>query len=408
MNCRYCKSDNLEAVIDLGFQPPSNQYLEEQDQNRYQMFYPLRVNVCAKCFLVQTEDYVSAEHLFSKDYAYFSSTSKTWLSHSREYSKKMKQMLSLDGDSFVVEVASNDGYLLKNFKEWNIPCLGVEPTAAVAKASRKLGIKTVQEFFGSSLALKLVEEEGLCDLILGNNVYAHVPDVSDFTKGLSIMLKPEGVVTLEFPHLLNLVKNLQFDTIYHEHFSYFSLTTVADIFEKNGLKVFDVELLNTHGGSLRVFGAKYNSKREITKRVGEVLQQEQAYGLFNISTYEQFRHDSIKAKNNLLLFLLELKQAGKRVVGYGAAAKGNTFMNYAGVKPDLLDYVVDAAPSKQDKWLPGTNIRVYNPSKIRQDTVDYVWVLPWNIVDEVTNEFDDLRQKGTIFFTANPNIKIIK
>ena len=406
MICRNCKSSKISTALDLGYQPPSNAYKTREDQYRYEVTYPLRLNVCKHCWLVQVADFTEASELFNAEYAYFSSTSKTWLAHAKKYCDNIIDRLGLNSSSFVLEIASNDGYLLKNFMEAGIPCLGIEPTRSTANASKKLGIKTLEEFFDVELAQSISASKGNCDLILGNNVYAHVPDINGFTRGIALLLKPEGVVTLEFPHLLHLVQKIQFDTIYHEHYSYLSLNVVKEIFEAHGLRVFDCETLSTHGGSLRVFGCKINASHEVSPVVEKILEQESAANLKSFSTYQQLAANSIKIKNETLSFLLQQKKLGKRVVAYGAAAKGNTFINFAGIKSDLVEYVCDAAASKQGKFLPGSNIPIYNPSRLNGDDVDIVWILPWNIKEEVIDQLSALRQKGAKFFTSIPKLII--
>lgn len=407
MNCRHCGSPLEHPFVDLGFAPPSNAYLTESDLRKPEKYYPLKVMVCDRCWLVQTEDYTGADDLFGSDYAYFSSTSSTWLSHARYYSEMMIKKLGLDSNSFVIEVASNDGYLLKNFVAAAIPCLGIEPTAGTAMVAEKLGIPVWQDFFGEALGERLAIEGKLADLIIGNNVYAHVPNINDFTKGIKAVLKPAGTITLEFPHLMRLIEQAQFDTIYHEHFSYLSLYTVCRIFEATGLRVWDVEELSTHGGSLRVYGCHAEDPRNRTPKVEQVLEEEERYGLQTLKIYSDFQPRADKIKNELLEFLIRQKNAGKRVAAYGAAAKGNTLLNYAGVKPDLLPYVCDAAPSKQGKFLPGSHIPILMPDVLAQDGPDYVLILPWNIADEVQEQNILLKKNGTLFVAAVPNLKVL-
>jgi len=347
MNCRHCKDFLKHTFLDLGFAPPSNAFLSKEDLNHTEVYFPLKIRVCDQCWLVQTEDYVQADKLFSHDYAYFSSTSPGWLNHAKKYAEKIITALSLNNQSFVIEVASNDGYLLRNFVATGIPCLGIEPTDSTAKAAEQLGIPVVREFFGEALGKQLAKKGQQADLIVGNNVYAHVPDINDFTRGLKTALKPSGTITLEFPHLMILIEQAQFDTAYHEHFSYLSLQTVIQIFSAAGLRIFNVEQLTTHGGSLRVYGCHQDDPRLTQAEVSDMLQKEIQHGLQDLNTYLSFQSCADKIKDNLLSFLIEQKRAGKKVAAYGAAAKGNTLLNYAGVKPDLIGFVCDAAKAKQ-------------------------------------------------------------
>ena len=406
MNCRHCATPLVHTFLDLGFAPPSNAYLTADDLSRPEKHYPLRVKVCHECWLVQTEDYAQADELFSADYAYFSSTSSSWLAHARAYCAQMTERLGLGPHSHVVEVASNDGYLLRNFVASGIPCLGIEPTASTAAAAQALGIPVLREFFGEALGQRLAAQGQQADLIAGNNVYAHVPDINDFTCGLAALLKPEGVVTLEFPHLMRLIEHTQFDTVYHEHFSYLSLGAVSRIFAAAGLRVWDVEELPTHGGSLRIYGCLAAAQHRTTGRVSQLLVQEENAGLMQLATYTGFQARADKVKNDLLFWLLEQKRAGRRVAAYGAAAKGNTLLNYAGVKPDLLSYVCDAAPAKQGKYLPGSHVLVLAPAALRQDQPDFVLILPWNIAAEVRTQLADLAEQSVKFVTAVPTLSI--
>lgn len=406
MNCRHCDSSLEHTFLDLGFAPPSNAYLSEADLTKPELYYPLKLKVCTQCWLVQTEDYTQADELFSPDYAYFSSTSSSWLAHAKNYAEAMTARLGLNEKSFVIEVASNDGYLLKNFVEASIPCLGIEPTASTAAAAENLGIPVLREFFGQSLGRQLAEEGKQADLIAGNNVYAHVPDINDFTLGLKAALKPSGTITLEFPHLMRLIEHTQFDTVYHEHFSYLSLYTVSHIFEQAGLRVFDVEQLSTHGGSLRVFGCHQNDLRETREAVNSVLTEEASRGLQVLATYQTFQSKADQVKDELLTFLLTQKREGKRVMAYGAAAKGNTLLNYAGIKPDLLPMVCDAAPAKQGKLMPGSHIPILSPAELKLQRPDFLLILPWNIAEEVKQQNAALTLLGTKFVTAVPELII--
>ncbi|WP_313484945.1 class I SAM-dependent methyltransferase [Stutzerimonas kunmingensis] len=402
MNCRHCGEPLKHTFLDLGFAPPSNAYLSEAELSAPEIYFPLKLKVCDNCWLVQTEDYAKAELFFSKDYAYFSSTSTGWLEHAARYCQSMTERLGLGRASFVIEVASNDGYLLKNFLAAGIPCLGIEPTDSTATVAEQLGIPVLREFFGEALGRQLAEDNRQADLIAGNNVYAHVPDINDFTRGLKAALKPGGTITLEFPHLMRLIEHTQFDTVYHEHFSYLSLYTVSRIFSAAGLRVFNVEELPTHGGSLRIFGCHSEDARANSEGVTAVLRAEAAAGLQDLAVYEGFQPRADEVKNGLLSFLIEQKRMGKKVAAYGAAAKGNTLLNYAGVKPDLLSFVCDAAASKQGKYLPGSHIPVIAPQKLVEEQPDWVVILPWNIATEVMQHTSFIRIWGGRYVTAVP------
>ncbi len=406
MNCRHCHHPLQHVFLDLGFAPPSNAYLSEADMNKPECYYPLKLFVCEHCWLVQTEDYAQADELFSHDYAYFSSISQSWLAHAARYTDMITKRIGLNKNSHVIEVASNDGYLLKNFVAAGIPCLGIEPTASTAAAAEKLGIPVLREFFGEALAQRLVAQGKQADLILGNNVYAHVPDINDFTVGLKTALKPGGTITLEFPHLMRLIEHTQFDTVYHEHFSYLSLHAVSRIFVRAGLRVCNVEELPTHGGSLRVYGCHAEDGRVNTTAVSALIGKEVRRGLCNLETYRSFQLRANRVKDDLLVFLIEQKRAGKRVAAYGAAAKGNTLLNYAGIKPDLLPYVCDAAPSKQGKFLPGAHLPIMHPDVLRERKPDIVLIMPWNIQVEVTQQLAHIREWGGMFAVAVPEIKV--
>lgn len=405
MNCRHCKAPLEHLFLDLGSAPPSNAYLTTAELRRPERHYPLRLFVCDRCWLVQTEDYAEASELFDADYAYFSSVSALWLDHAARYAAQITERLGLGADSLVIEVASNDGYLLKNFVAAGIPCLGIEPTASTAAAAEALGVPVLRRFFGLDLARELAAEGRQADLIAGNNVYAHVPDINDFTAGLKAALKAGGTITLEFPHLMPLIDQTQFDTVYHEHFSYLSLFTVGRIFAAAGLKLIDVEPLTTHGGSLRVYGAHADDPRPQGRSVAELLAEEADYGLRRLSAYLGFQARAERVKDDLLCFLIEQKRAGRTVAGYGAAAKGNTLLNFAGVRPDLLAYVCDAAPSKQGKFLPGSRIPIRAPEALERDPPDVVLILPWNIRDEVTRALAPLAERGTEFVVAVPEMR---
>lgn len=407
MKCRHCFAPLERRFLDLGSTPPSNAYLSREDLEKPEQRYPLVINVCDRCWLVQTEDYAKADELFSPDYAYFSSTSTSWLAHAALYAETIARRLSLSADSLVIEVASNDGYLLKNFVTAGVPCLGIEPTASTAVAAEKLGIPVIREFFGEQLGNKLAASGKLADLIAGNNVYAHVPDINDFTRGLKATLKPGGTITLEFPHLMRLIEHTQFDTVYHEHFSYLSLYTVNRIFKAAGLHIWDVEELPTHGGSLRIYGCHIEEGRTTTPVVGALLAEEERVGLQSLVTYQQFQAKADRVKDDLLKFLIEQKSAGKSVAAYGAAAKGNTLLNYAGVTPDLLPFVCDAAKAKQGKFMPGSHIPILPPAALFDQRIDYLVILPWNIASEVRQQNARLAEFGTKFVTAVPRLAIL-
>lgn len=407
MKCRHCFSELSHTFLDLGFAPPSNAYLTKDDLTKPERYYPLKVMVCDKCWLVQTEDYAQADELFDSEYAYFSSTSTGWLEHAKEYSEQVVKEFSLNENSLVIEVASNDGYLLKNFVEKKIPCLGIEPTASTAKAAEALGIPVLQEFFGEQLGRRLAKEDRQADLIAGNNVYAHVPDINDFTLGLKAALKPNGTITLEFPHLMRLIEFNQFDTIYHEHFSYLSLHTVSQIFKAAGLRVWNVEGLSTHGGSLRVYGCHEADSRQVLPAVEMILEKEKERGLQDLKIYAAFQAKADSIKNDFLEFLITQSKLGKKVAAYGAAAKGSTLLNYAGVKPDLLSFVCDAAKAKQNKFMPGSHIPIYKPNTLFQSPLDCIVILPWNISDEVVQQNQGLKDSGVIFVTAIPELRIL-
>jgi hypothetical protein len=407
MNCRHCRTPLEYVFLDLGFAPPSNAYLKAEDLTKPELYFPLKLYVCTHCWLIQTEDYARADELFTGDYAYFSSVSQSWLDHAARYTDKITERLGLNADSFVIEIASNDGYLLRNFVAGNIPCLGIEPTACTAEAARKIGIPVLCEFFGETLAIHLRSEGRQADLIIGNNVYAHVPDINDFTAGLKAALKPGGTITLEFPHLMRLIERTQFDTVYHEHYSYLSLYTVNRIFETTGLRIFDVEELPTHGGSLRVYGCHADDSRPQVTAVQALLNEEESQGLQKLTIYRNFQCRADRVKDDLLAFLIEQKRSGKKVVAYGAAAKGNTLLNYAGIKPDLLPFVCDAAPSKQGKFLPGSHIPVLPPAALREGKPDIVLILPWNIADEVIQQCGYAREWGGAFMAAVPEMRMI-
>ena len=405
MKCRHCKTPLCHVFIDLGYAPPSNAYLSEDELHRPETYYPLKLFVCDQCWLVQTQDFVAADAIFTSDYAYFSSTSSSWLQHAADYSSMIMKRLDLGENSLVIEIAANDGYLLRNFVQKGIPCLGIEPTASTAAVAETQGIPMLREFFGNALGQLLVANGKQADLIIGNNVFAHVPDINDFTSGLKTALKPNGVITLEFPHLLKLIEQNQFDTVYHEHFSYLSLHAVQRILNAQHLRLWDVEQLPTHGGSLRVYGIHTEDQRHTTRAVTDLLATEQRQGLLGLDTYQAFQRRADRVKNDLVAHLISQRSAGKRIAAYGAAAKGNTLLNYAGVKRDLLPFVCDAAPAKQGKYLPGSRIPIHSPTFLREARPDEVLILPWNIADEVQAQLADLAEQGVRFTTAVPELK---
>ncbi len=408
MNCRFCKTPLEHVFLDLVNAPASNSFLTTEQLNEPENFYPLKVYVCENCFLVQVDEYKKSDAIFNSGYVYFSSFSTSWLEHSKAYVEKMVNRFELNKNSLVVELASNDGYLLQYFKEKNIPCLGIEPTANTAEAAIAKGIETVIDFFGVSLADNLREERGQADLLLGNNVLAHVPDIIDFVKGMSLILKKEGIITMEFPHLLQLVRNTQFDTIYHEHFSYLSLYAVKQIVESQGLELFDVEEIPTHGGSLRIYAKhKDNNGLTISPAVNQLLQNEIAEGIDSLDFYSHFRENVNKVKLSFLEFLISQKKQKKKIIAYGAAAKGNTMLNYCGVKDDFIDFVVDSNPAKQNLFLPGSHIPVYSIDAIAKYQPDFIIILPWNIKDEIISLLSFVKDWNCQFVTVIPELKII-
>ncbi len=408
MKCRFCYHKLTHEFIDLVNAPPSNSFLTKDQLNEPEVFYPLKLYVCDKCFLVQIDEYKKSDEIFSHDYAYFSSFSTSWLDHAKKYVDMITDRLRLDGESHVMEIASNDGYLLQYFLQKRISCLGIEPSANTAQAAREKGVYTLEEFFGADLAERLSQEGKKADLIIGNNVLAHVPDISDFVAGLKIALKDNGVITLEFPHLMQLIEQNQFDTIYHEHFSYFSFSTAKLIFEKHGLELFDVEQIPTHGGSLRIYGKhKDDTSKNISPNVTALLHEEKSQGTYTTEYYDGFRNKADRVKYDLINFLIKQKKDGKKVAAYGAAAKGNTLLNYCGVKKDLIEFVVDASPHKQGMFLPGSHIPVVKEDEIIRSTPDYVLILPWNIKNEITEQLNYIREWGGKFVVAVPEIKVL-
>ena len=408
MNCRHCAARLKLELIDLGSSPPSNAYLSAEGLLAPEKTYPLKVMVCEQCWLAQTLDFAQADELFSAEYAYFSSFSTTWLQHAERYVADMVERFHLDRDSRVVEVASNDGYLLQYVKARGISCFGIEPTASTARAAREKGVETLESFFGAELGANLAAAGKQADLMAANNVLAHVPDINDFLSGFTNLLKPDGVATFEFPHLLRLLEQNQFDTIYHEHFSYLSLTALETVFAGRGLAVFDVEEIQTHGGSLRVFVQRASSgRRTVSDRVAALLAREADAGLATATGYQGFQSRAETVKNDLLSFLIEAKRGGKRVAAYGAAAKGNTLLNFAGIRRDLIPYVVDRNPAKQGKYLPGSRIPIVDEARLLADRPDYVVILPWNLKFEVMDQLRSAGLSGARFVTAVPALDIV-
>lgn len=408
MNCRHCKTPLSHVFLDLDSAPPSNAYLTETALREPEVWYPLRVFVCDHCRLVQTEDIPRYELLFSADYAYFSSYSDTWLQHAAKYFHEIIDRFHLTKTSRIIEVASNDGYLLQYFQNNHIPCLGIEPTHGPACAAQAKGIDTIEEFFTTELAEDLLEKGWAADLLIANNVLAHVPAINDFVRGFSILLKNSGIATFEFPHLLSLVQNNQFDTIYHEHFSYFSLTTVDKIFSHNGLTIFDVERLDTHGGSLRVYAQRSDSDlRVVSRNVKDIIHEEQAAGVNRDDFYDGMQPLAEGVKYDLMTFLVEAKRRGSKVAAYGAAAKGNTLLNYAGIRGDLIEFVVDRNPAKQGKFLPGSRIPIVDESVLQHKKPNHLLILPWNLQFEIIKQLHYIRQWGGGFVTAIPSLKML-
>ncbi len=408
MKCRHCEADVTSVLIDLGSAPPSNAYLTNLTMRRPERWFPLKVLVCESCWLVQAEIYSRAAELFNEEYAYFSSFSDEWLSHAKSYVSDTVDRFGLTSESFVIEVACNDGYLLQYIKKAGIPCLGVEPTASTASAARQKGIEIIQDFFGASLANKIAAERGKADLVIANNVLAHVPDINDFVLGFAGLLKPRGFATFEFPHLVKLISRNQFDTIYHEHFSYLLFSTVVRIFRLNGLEIFDVKELETHGGSLCVYSQKENTGgRPIGANVAKLLKEESEAGVNDIKFYQGFQKVAEKTKNAFLSFLLEAKGGGKIVAAYGAAAKGNTLLNYAGIRPDLISFVVDRNPAKQGKYMPGSRIPIVDEDHLKRMKPDYIVVLPWNLKSEIIHQLSYINNWGGRIVLAVPRLEIL-
>ena len=404
--CRFCGTKLEHTFVDLGMSPLCESYLSADHLNQMEPFYPLHVYVCEKCFLVQLQEYVTPEHIFS-DYAYFSSYSDSWLAHASKYTDQMVERFAIGAQSLVVEVASNDGYLLQYFVEKQIPVLGIEPAANVAAVAVQKGVSTLVKFFGTETARELAASSKKADLLLGNNVLAQVPDLNDFVAGMKILLKPAGVITMEFPHLQRLMEQNQFDTIYHEHFSYFSLVTVEKIFAAHGLTLFDVEELHTHGGSLRIYARHAeDSSKPVSAHITELRAREESMGYSRIETYSRFAEQVKETKRKLLEFLIEAKRSGKKIAGYGAPGKGNTLLNYCAIRTDFLDYTVDRNPHKHGRFLPGTHVPIYPPDRIRETRPDYVLILPWNLKDEIIKQNGFIREWGGMFVVPIPEVKV--
>lgn len=408
MKCRFCGHTLEKIFIDLINAPPSNSYLTKEQLNEPEVYFPLRVFFCEHCWLVQIDEYKKSDEIFSEDYAYFSSYSKSWVKHAEEYVEMIYKRLLLSKSSRVMEIASNDGYLLQFFVAKGIPCFGVEPSAGTAKAAEIKGVESIIDFFGSNLATRIVKDRGKQDLIIGNNVLAHVPNINDFVGSLKTVLSDTGTITMEFPHLLKLIQYNQFDTIYHEHFSYLSLITVEKIFLAHGLKIYDVEELPTHGGSLRIYASHINDKsHSVTSEVESIKRKEKEFGLLDSKVYDSFQEKADAVKDSFLSFLLEQKRMGKKIVAYGAAAKGNTMLNYCGIKgTDLIEFVVDASPHKQGKYLPGSHIPIVSKERINEEKPSFIIIFPWNIRNEIIAELESTREWGCDLVVAVPELKM--
>lgn len=405
-SCRFCGSTLKHTFVDLGMSPLCESYVTSEQLNEMEPFYPLHVFVCDRCFLVQLQEYVSPQDIFSH-YAYFSSYSDSWLQHAKNYTDKVINRFGLHTSSQVVEIASNDGYLLQYFLSKQIPVLGIEPAANIAEVAIKKGISTVVKFFGENTANELAADSKQADLLIANNVLAHVPDINDFVAGCKILLKGQGVITMEFPHLMRLIEGNQFDTIYHEHFSYLSLLTVEKIFAAHGLTIFDVEEVSTHGGSLRIYARQAeDTSKPITQQVSELKAREEAAGFNNLKHYFTFAEKVKETKFNLLKFLISAKEQGKSIAGYGAPGKGNTLLNYCGIREDFIDYTVDRNPFKQGKFLPGTHIPIFHQEKIQETKPDYLLILPWNLKNEIMSQMSYVRDWGCKFVVPIPEVNV--
>lgn len=407
-HCRFCDSELSHLFVDLGLSPLCETQISHEQLNQGESYYPLRVFVCDSCFLVQLDEYVSPDVIFGHDYPYYSSYSFSWVKHAEDYAQKMMTDYGVGKNSFVVEIASNDGYLLQHFVNAGVPCLGIEPAEGVAKAARQKGVETVTRFFGRVTAADVATQQGKADLIVGNNVLAHVPDLNDFVGGLKMLLAEGGIITMEFPHLMRLMQENQFDTIYHEHFSYFSFSTVNQVFAKHGLKIFDVEELATHGGSLRIYAAHTkDDDHPVSSRAVELLDREKTMGFESIELYQGFEEQVRETKRALLEFLIGVKRAGKTIVGYGAPGKGNTLLNYCGIRQDFLDYTVDRNPHKQGTYTPGARIPIYDPAIISQTKPDYILILPWNLRKEIQETMAHVSEWGCRFVVPIPKVEVL-
>ena len=408
MKCRFCKNQLVDVFLNLGYTPLANSYLKKTEIDKPELSFPLCAYVCKKCFLVQIDEEEKPENIFT-DYAYFSSYSKTWLKHIEEFSKEMIHRFQLTKESKVIEIASNDGYLLKNFKKKNIPILGIEPASNVAKFAKKKGIPTVEKFFSNKTATELVKKHHSADILIAVNVLPHVPNLNDFLKGIKKILKPNGTVIVQFSaYLSKLISQREFDTIYHEHYSYFSLFTLNKIFSAHDLKIFDVDELSIHGGSLRIYATHKKQKVIVSKKIQKLIDKEKKLGLRNLATYKNFNERVISLKFDLWKFFINAQKQGKKVVCYGAPAKGNTLLNYCGIKNDLIEFTVDISPHKQGLYLPGTHIPIYNPSHIKKNKPDYVLILAWNLKKEIMEQMNFIRDWGGKFVTPIPNVRVIQ
>lgn len=406
--CRFCGEPLTETFVDLGMSPLCQTQIKPEQLNLMEAFFPLHVHVCGNCFLVQLDEFVAPENIFSDEYPYFSSFSDSWVEHAAQYVDLMTERFSLGEKSFVAEIASNDGYLLQHFVNKGVPCLGIEPASNCAEAAVKKGVDSVTKFFSMNTAKEIAKEYGKTDLLLGNNVLAHVPDINDFISGMKYLLNDKGVITMEFPHLLRLMMHNQFDTIYHEHFSYLSFTTVNRIFMHHGLTLFDVDEIPTHGGSIRIY-ARHNTdnSKSISGAVQEMVDRELQAGLCSMDKYHQFEEQVKETKRKILQFLITAKREGKSIVGYGAPGKGNTLLNYCGIRQDFLDYTVDRNPHKYGTYTPGTHIPIYHPDKIRETRPDYIFILPWNLKKEIVEQMHYVREWGCKFVIPIPEIEIL-
>jgi len=408
LKCRFCNSELSIIFLDLVNSPPSNSYLTKEQLNEPEIFYPLKIFLCDNCFLVQIDEYKKSNEIFNDDYVYFSSYSSSWLHHAKNYVDKVIRQFNITQDWTVIEIASNDGYLLQYFQQANIPCLGIEPSLKTAVVAKGKGIDVIEDYFGTSLAMDLKSKNIKADLLIGNNVLAHVPDINDFVKGLKIILSDTGVITMEFSHLMQIIKKNLFDTIYHEHFSYLSFLTVQTIFDRFGLEIFDVEEISSQGGSLRIYAKHVEDKtKSISKNVEKLKQKEFTYEMNSINYYKDFQRHANTVKSDLLTFLIENKRNNKKIIAYGAAAKGNTLLNYCGIRSDLIEFVVDISPYKQGKYLPGSHIPIVAENEIKKYKPDYILILPWNIKEEIMKQLDYVNEWGCKFVIPLPEVRIL-